>query len=47
MLKVPFVFYSDFESYLESVDGVSNDPNKSWSNVFQHHKPASFCLYMC
>ena len=45
MLKVPFVFYADFESYLESIQGVSNDPNKSSSDIFQLHKPASFCLY--
>ncbi len=45
MLKVPFVFYADFESYLLPVDGASNDPNKSYTEVFQNHKPASFCLY--
>lgn len=45
MLKVPFVFYADFESYLESIECVVNSPDKSSTDIFQEHKPASFCLY--
>ncbi len=45
MLKVPFVHYADFESYLTPVEGVVNSPDKSSTDVFQQHKPASFCLY--
>ena len=28
-LKVPFIMYADFESILEPIQGVSNNPNES------------------
>ena len=37
MLKVPFVYYADFESYLVPVVGCDNDNNKSSTTVFQKH----------
>jgi hypothetical protein len=44
-LKVPFVWYADFESFLVPVQGQKRNPNESWTDVLQIHKPASFCLY--
>ena len=45
MLKVPFVWYADFESYLVPIEGPTNDNNLSSTTMFQKHEPASFCLY--
>jgi hypothetical protein len=44
-LKVPFVWYADFESFLVPVQGQKRNPYESWTDVLQIHKPASFCLY--
>lgn len=45
MLKVPFVYYADFESYLIPVSGCNNNNKKSFTDIFQRHEIASFCLY--
>ena len=37
--KVPFVMYADFESILEPIEGVSNDPNMSSTRGVNVHKP--------
>lgn len=44
-LKVPFVYYADFESFLVPIETVSNSNNVSWTENFQKHIPASFCIY--
>ena len=38
--KVPFVMYADFESILEPIQGVSNDPNTSSTRGVNVHKPS-------
>ena len=43
--KVPFVIYADFESILEPIQGVSNDPNTSSTRGVNVHKPSGWCLH--
>ena len=43
--KVPFVMYADFESILEPIQGVSNDPNQSSTRGVNAHKPSGWCLH--
>ena len=43
--KVPFVMYADFESILEPIQGVSNDPNMSSTRGVNIHKPLGWCLH--
>ena len=42
--KVPFVMYADFESILEPIQGVSNDPAQSSTRGVNIHKPSGWCL---
>ena len=42
--KIPFVMYADFESILEPIQGVSNDPNISSTVGVNSHKPSGWCL---
>ena len=43
--KVPFVMYADFESILEPIQGVSNNPNASSTRGVNVHKPSGWCLH--
>ena len=43
--KVPFVMYADFESILEPIQGVSNDPAQSSTRGVNVHKPSGWCLH--
>ena len=43
--KVPFVMYADFESILEPIQGVSNDPAQSSTRGVNIHKPSGWCLH--
>ena len=43
--KVPFIMYADFESILEPIQGVSNDPNISSTRGVSSHKPSGWCLH--
>ena len=43
--KVPFIMYADFESMLEPIQGVSNDPNVSSTRGVNAHKPSGWCLH--
>ena len=43
--KVPFVMYADFESILEPIQGVSNDPNVSSTRGINSHIPSGWCLH--
>ena len=36
--------YADFESILEPIQGVSNDPNISSTRGVNTHKPSGWCL---
>ena len=43
--KVPFMMYADFESILEPIQGVSNDPNMSSTREVNVHTPSGWCVY--
>ena len=43
--KVPFVMYADFESILEPIQGVSNNPNQSSTRGVNVHEPSGWCLH--
>ena len=42
--KVPFIMYADFESILEPIQGISNNPNQSSTRGVNIHKPSGWCL---
>ena len=43
--KVPFIMYADFESILEPIQGVKNDPSISSTRRVNSHKPLGWCLH--
>ena len=43
--KMPFVIYADFESLVEPISGCQPNPEKSFTNQFQKHKPCGFCYH--
>ena len=43
--KVPFMMYADFESILEPIQGVSNNPNFSSTRRVNIHTPSGWCVY--
>ena len=43
--KVPFIMYADFESILEPIQGVSNNPNESSTRGVNSHVPSGWCLH--
>ena len=43
--RVPFVMYADFESILEPIQGVKNDPSISSTRGVNSHKPSGWCLH--
>ena len=43
---VPFVIYADFESFTEKISTCENNPDKSFTNQYQHQTPSGFCLHL-
>ena len=43
---VPFVIYADFECYIEGMDTVEQNPNRSSTTQYQKHSPSGFCYYV-
>ena len=43
--KVPFMMYADFESILEPIQGVSNDPDTFSTREVNVHTPSGWCVY--
>ena len=43
--RVPFVMYADFESILEPIQGVKNDPSISSTRGVNAHQPSGWCLH--
>ena len=43
--KVPFMMYADFESILEPIQRVSNNPNLSSTRGVNVHMPSGWCVY--
>ena len=45
-MRVPFVVYADFESFIKPIDTCQPDPSKSYIKAYQKHMPSSFCYYI-
>jgi len=45
-LRVPFVVYADFESFIEPIHTCQPDPNTPYTKQYQKHTPSSFCYYI-
>ena len=45
-MRVPFIVYADFESFIKPIDTCQPNPNTSYTNKYQKHVPSSFCYYI-
>jgi hypothetical protein len=45
-MRVPFVVYADFESFLKPINTCQPNSTESYTNKFQKHTPSSFCYYI-
>jgi len=45
-MRVPFVVYADFESFLKPISGYQPNPEESYTNMLQKHTPSSFCYHI-
>ena len=43
-LKMPYIFYADFECYTTKIDACVNNPQRSSTTAYQRHEPSGFCL---
>ena len=45
-MRVPFVVYADFESFLKPISGCQPNSATSYTNKIQKHTPSSFCYHI-
>lgn len=45
-MRVPFIAYADFESFIKQIDTCQPSPSESYTNKFEKHIPSSFCYYI-
>ena len=45
-MRVPFVVYADFESFIEPVSTCSQSDDESYTQQYQKHTPCSYCYYI-
>ena len=45
-MRVPFVIYADFESYIIPINTCDPDEEQSFTKQYQKHIPSSFCNYI-
>ena len=45
-MRVPFIIYADFESFIKPMDTCQPNPENSYTTKYQKHKPSSFCYYV-
>ena len=45
-MRVPFVEYADFESFIKPIDTCQSDPSRPYTVQYQHHTPSSCCYYI-
>ena len=45
-IKVPFVFYADFEAFTKEIQTTQQNDQVSFTQKYQHHQPSGFC-YKC
>ena len=42
-IKVPFVFYADFEAFTKEIQTTPQSDKVSFTQKYQHHQPSGFC----
>ena len=42
-IKVPFVFYADFEAFTKEIQPIPQNNEVSFTQKYQHHQPSGFC----
>ena len=45
-MRMPFIVYADFESFVKPIDTCEPNPSKSYTKQYQKHTPSSFCYYI-
>ena len=45
-MRVPFVVYADFESFITPLATCHPNPKNSYTNKYQKHTPSGFCYYI-
>jgi hypothetical protein len=45
-MRVPFIVYADFESFIKPIYTCQPRPDESCTNKYQKHTPSSFCYYV-
>ena len=45
-MRVPWVVFADFESFIKPIDTCQQDPRQSYTNKYQKHTPSSFWYYI-
>src|SRR5271169_20717 len=45
-MRVPFIVYADFESFIKPIGSCQPNPGESYTNKYQKHTPSSFCYYV-
>lgn len=45
-MRVPFIVYADFESFIKSMNTCQPDPSISYTKQYQKHTLSSFCNYI-
>jgi hypothetical protein len=45
-MRVPFVIYSDFESFNKKIDTCEPNPAQSYTQKIMKQVPSSFCFYL-
>ena len=45
-MRVPFIVYADFESFIKPIDTCGPNPKNSYTKQYQKHTPSSFCYYI-
>ena len=45
-MRVPFIVYADFESFIKPIDTCNSTPEESYTKQYQKHTPSSFSYYI-
>ena len=45
-MRVPFIVYADFESFIKPIDTCKPNPKNSYTKQYQKHTPSSFSYYI-
>lgn len=45
-MRVPFIVYADFESFIKPIDTCQPNPENSYTKQYQKHTSSSFCYYI-